>query len=46
MGESTGQEGTGNFFVAGAAFDSCVSLWPQEKIELRDGACVTNKSHE
>jgi hypothetical protein len=47
--EPAGQEvlaRAGNFFVARAAFDSCVSIWPLEEIELRQGARVISKSKE
>jgi hypothetical protein len=47
--ETAGQEvlaRAGNFFVARAAFDSCVSIWPKEEIELRQGARVISKSRE
>jgi hypothetical protein len=47
--EPAGQEvlaRAGNFFVARAAFDSCVSLWPKEDIELRQGARVISTSRE
>jgi hypothetical protein len=31
---------TSNFLVARAAFDTCVSLWPAEAVELRQGARI------
>jgi hypothetical protein len=33
-----------NFIVASAAFDTAVSLWPREHIQLRQGARVIHKS--
>jgi hypothetical protein len=33
-----------NFIVASAAFDTSVSLWPREHIELRQGARVIHAS--
>jgi len=33
-----------NFIVASAAFDTSVSLWPKEHIELRQGARVIRTS--
>jgi hypothetical protein len=33
-----------NFIVASAAFDTAVSLWPRERIQLRQGARVIHKS--
>jgi hypothetical protein len=36
-----------NFIVASAAYDTAVSLWPKERIELRQGARIIHKSaHE
>jgi hypothetical protein len=36
----------GNFQVARAAYDTAVSLWPKNLIELRQGARVVLKSQE
>jgi hypothetical protein len=33
-----------NFIVASAAFDTAVSLWPKERIQLRQGARIIHKS--
>ena len=33
-----------NFLVASAAYDTAVSLWPTERIELRQGARIIHKS--
>jgi hypothetical protein len=48
--ETGGQEvlaRAGNFMIAGAAFDTSVSLWPVAEIELRHtGARIILKSSE
>jgi hypothetical protein len=36
----------GNFIVASAAFDTSVSLWPNEEIEMRQGARVIQTSRK
>jgi hypothetical protein len=33
-----------NFIVASAAFDTAVSLWPREHIQLRQGARIIHKA--
>jgi hypothetical protein len=35
-----------NFIVASAAFDTSVSLWPKDTIELRQGARVIHTSRK
>jgi hypothetical protein len=35
-----------NFIVASAAYDTSISLWPKEAIELRQGARVIRASKE
>jgi hypothetical protein len=35
-----------NFIVASAAFDTAVSLWPNERVELRQGARIIHKSKD
>jgi hypothetical protein len=35
-----------NFLVAAAAYDTSVALWPNERIDLRQGTRVIRKSKE
>jgi hypothetical protein len=45
--ETAGQEviaAAGNLIVARAALDVSVSLWPSAGLELRQGACIIEKS--